>query len=338
MSKFIRQVFGSVHFKTRFLPFIENNKETLHNYVYLVDNYELYEPYKNLLTIIDIEDARKNHPWSTNDIEVFYQEINPELYAKNFRKFYKEKNSLLPSCTMRFLLPYMHENNILKFTYVGNNVYITNQQKIIDDYFKQIPQGIFSIPHIGDIDKTYPAYIFGQIGNLIKSKFTELIIPEDYWYCELFSCEFSFKNKEHIKLFYEIFDYITYCYNFIDDIHIKNHFFQKNHGYTRIDDIFGYIVRIFEINFNYEIKNRLQYWKDDTIGFHISMPHDAWYYSNMAPTWNLLPSNETETVFTTEEYVRKNKDALINYYNNHATHVTYDITENNNIIIKHKNI
>jgi hypothetical protein len=58
----------------------------------------------------------------------------------------------------------------------------------------------------------------------------------------------------------------------------------------------------------------------------------------MLPDWNLLPPDENETLFTIEEYVRKNKESLINYYNNHATHVTYDITENNNIIIKHKNI
>jgi hypothetical protein len=338
MSKFIRQVFGSVHFKTRFLPFIENNKETAHNYIYLVDNYELYEPYKNLLTIIDIEDARKNHPWSTNDIEVHYKEKDPELYAKNFHQFYKQKNSLLPFCTMRFLFPYMYENNILKFSYVGNNVFITNQQKIIDNFFKKIPEGVLGIPHIGPMDETYSSPIFGHIGNLLKSKFPQLTIPEDYWYCELFTCDFSFKNKEDIKLFYEIFDYITYCYNFSDNIHIKNHFFQKNHGYTKIDDIVGYLLRIFEINFNYKIKNRLHYWEDDTLGFHMSTPHDSWYYSNMLPNWNLLPPNKNETVFTTEEYIKKNKDALINYYNNHATHATYNITENNNIIIKHKNI
>ena len=62
------------------------------------------------------------------------------------------------------------------------------------------------------------------------------------------------------------------------------------------------------------------------------------YYASGLPNWNLLPYDENETIFTTEEYVRKNKESLINYFNNHLTHCNYIITENNQVIIKHKNI
>ena len=336
MHKFIKQIFGSVHFKTRFLPFIENNKETLNNYICLVDNYQLYEPYKDLITIIDIEKARKYHPWSNNEIEIHYDEPNPELYAKNFRNFYEEKNSLLPLCVMRFILPYMYDNNILKFTYIGNNVFMTNQQKIIDNYFNSIPEGVFHIPHLGSTNETCPSIIYGHFGDLLEKKFPNLIIPKDYWYCEIWASGFSFKNKEHLQLFYEIFDYIVYEYNTTTNSSAKSHFFQNGHGYTRLDDIIGYIIRIFEINFNYEVKNILEYFKNETLGFHVTTPHDAMYYASGLLNWNLLPYDET--TFTTEEYVRKNKESLINYFNNHLTHCNYIITENNQVIITHKNI
>jgi len=334
--KFIKQIFGSVHFKTRFLPFIENNKETLNNYICLVDNYQLYEPYKDLITIIDIEKARKDHPWSNNEIEIHYDEPNPELYAKNFRNFYEEKNSLLPICVMRFILPYMYDNNILKFTYIGNNVFMTNQQKIIDNYFNSIPEGIFHIPHLGSTNETYPSIIYGHFEDLLEKKFPNLIIPKDYWYCEIWASGFSFKNKEHLQLFYEIFDYIVYEYNTTTNSSAKSHFFQNGHGYTRLDDIIGYIIRIFEINFNYEVKNIIEYFKNETLGFHVTTPHDAMYYASGLLNWNLLPYDET--TFTTEEYVRKNKESLINYFNNHLTHCNYIITENNQVLITHKNI
>ena len=337
MSKFIKQVFGSVHFKTRFLPFIENNKETLNNYIYLVDNYEIYEPYKDLVTIIDIEKARKDHPWSNNEIEIHYHEPNPELYAKNFRKFYQEKNSLLPFCTMRFHLPFMYENDILKFTYIGNNVYMTNKQEVIDSYFNSIPDGTFHVPHLGPIDQTHPCVIYSHVGDSLEKKYPNLIIPKDYWYCEAWAFGFSFKNKEDIILFYEIFDFIVYQYNHSTGAD-KYHFFQSGHGYTKIDDILGYIIRIFELNFGYEVKNLLQYWENQTLGYHVTTPHDAIYYASGLPNWNLLPYDENETIFTTEEYVRKNKESLINYFNNHLTHCNYIITENNQVIIKHKNI
>jgi len=228
------------------------------------------------------------------------------------------------------------DNNILKFTYIGNNVFMTNQQKIIDNYFNSIPEGIFHIPHLGSTNETYPSIIYGHFEDLLEKKFPNLIIPKDYWYCEIWASGFSFKNKEHLQLFYEIFDYIVYEYNTTTNSSAKSHFFQNGHGYTRLDDIIGYIIRIFEINFNYEVKNILEYFKNETLGFHVTTPHDAMYYASGLLNWNLLPYDET--TFTTEEYVRKNKESLINYFNNHLTHCNYIITENNQVLITHKNI
>ena len=44
-SKFVRLILGPVQYETRFLPLIEYNKETLHHYIFIVNNYELYTPY-----------------------------------------------------------------------------------------------------------------------------------------------------------------------------------------------------------------------------------------------------------------------------------------------------
>jgi len=82
----------------------------------------------------------------------------------------------------------------------------------------------------------------------------------------------------------------------------------------------------------------LEYWQNQTLGYHVTTPHDAMYYADGLPHWNLLPPDKDETIFTTEEYVRKNKKALVEYFENHMTHATYEITEDNQVIIKHKNI
>ena len=63
------------------------------------------------------------------------------------------------------------------------------------------------------------------------------------------------------------------------------------------------------------------------------------YYSlNVLPGWNLHYPLEEDKIYTIKDYIKKNKEALINYYNNHLTHATLKITEDNQIIITHKNL
>ena len=336
MSKFIRQILGPVHFETRFLPFIENNKDTLHNYIYLVNNYELYEPYKDLLTILDIEEVRKNHDWS-KEKEILFNEIDPTLHIKNFKDFcIHQKNHLILN-TARFLFPHMYENNILNFTFIQNNIFMTNKQYEIDNYFNSIPAGTITIPHLGSHEARTDDTPYVIAGDKLKEKFPNLIFPQDCYYTEGFIFGFNFLEKEHIKLFYEMWDILSYEFQ----TKYPQHLYMQsgNIGYCVLDPVVAYIARIFEVNFNYKIKNYLEYWNNEKLGFHVTCPHDAWYYSlNVLPGWNLHHPSEEDKIYTIKDYIKKNKDNLINYYQNHIPHCNFKITEDNQIILTHKNL
>lgn len=335
--KFIKLIQGSVHFKTRFLPFIQNNYKTLHHYICIVDNYELYKPYTNLITILDIEELRKDHPWS-KDYEFLFNEPDPELYAKNFHSFYRSKNSLLPNCIYRLIFPYLYKNNILKSVYIGNNFFMTDKPKLLEETLNSIPPGeMFSALSNNSSLTPQHSIIYDFFKKELKSQFPNLIIPKEQWNLENYIFGYSFKNKEELKLFYEIYDFIVYLFN-TGDPGAKQHFFHKPYGYTRMDDILAYLLRIFEVNFNYTPSHYLKYIDAHTIGTHITTPHDGWYYSTGLLDWNLPPIQENQTDFSIKTYIKTNKESLINYYNHKIGNHNISGINEGNIIITHNNL
>ena len=83
MGKLVRLILGPIHFETRFKPFLESNKNTLSNFIFLVDNYELYKPYIDLVEIVDINKLIENHPWS-KDKEYIFSEKDPQKFIENY--------------------------------------------------------------------------------------------------------------------------------------------------------------------------------------------------------------------------------------------------------------
>jgi hypothetical protein len=214
---------------------------------------------------------------------------------------------------------------------------MTNKQYEIDNYFNSIPVGTILIPHIGPREIKSDTIPYSIAGDKLKDKFPNLIFPQDSYYIEGFIFGFNFLEKEHIKLFYEMWDILSYEFQTKNPQHL---YMQSGRiGYCVLDPVIAYITRIFEINFNYKIKNYLEHWDNEKLGFHITCPHDAWYYSlNVLPGWNLHYPLEEDKIYTVKDYIKKNKDALINYYQNHITHCNLKITEDNQIIITHEEI
>jgi hypothetical protein len=331
-SKFIRFILGPIHFETRFLPLIKYNRETLDNHIFIVNNYELYKPYKEFTTILNVDDLRKNHLWS-NEYEIIYDEIDPILHAKNYRDFCVKGDKLLPLNVLRFALLYCYENNILNVNYVSSNNFMTNNKECIKNYFDTNVPGTFAIPILGTLEPK-PSWELSFIKNELTEKFPSLIIPDDFWRFDghFFNC--CFRNKEELLLFYELWDYIVYLmYIKCPDI-IK----LPTHGYTRLEQFIGIAMRIIEVNFNYNVIDFLTYWHQQTHGQHISLPHDSWYYTE---GWGHCPKFSDvihdDSIKTVRDAISKYKDGFKDYLDNTCTHLNYQINEDN-IVLTHKNL
>lgn len=340
MTTFFKVIWGTAHFKTRFLNFIKSNPNIAKKVIYFVDNDEIYNDYKLDYNIVSLDSLRKNHEWSHN-YELFYKESNDTEYVRNFWDFYREKNTLLPNTTFRFIFLYMYEKNILKFQYLPNNSFITDNELLLDNYFNSIPSSVLNTSLA--LPKKYWGgnMVNGNefIHDYLKFKFPHLILPKEEYWLEVHFCLFSFENKDHLMLFYDLWDSISKVI-FEKRIH---HFFQMNQmAYLHMDDVFGYIFRIFEINFNYRINHTLDYWNHQTMGFHRTTWHDNWYYK--------YPKNANEELIhypwsnhgtfiipvnpTIETYIERNKELICLYFTHHFSKCDWKITDDNQVLIK----
>lgn len=331
-SKFVKLILGPIHFETRFLPLIEHNRETLDNYVFVVNNYELYAPYKEMTTILNVDDLRKDHKWS-NEYEIMFNEINSVLHIKNFRDFCVKGNKLLPLNVLRFVFPYCYENDILNVNFVGSNTFMTNKKQCIDDYFNTNVPGRLTAPLLGPHEPRH-CWELSFLRKDLEEKYPNLIIPKDNWYFDGHFFNFCFRNKEDLLLFYEMWDFIMY------QVYIKYNVILgfPSHGYTRFEQFIGIVMRIFEINFNYNVMDFLHYWKQNTHGQHISCPWDTWHYTG---GWGHCPKFSNvicdDSIKTVRDAISKYKDGFKDYLDNTCTHLNYQINEDN-IVITHKNL
>lgn len=321
--KFIRLIHGPVHFHTRFLPLIKNNKETLHNYVFLVDNAELYEPYKNLTTILNLNEIRESHPFS-KELEFIYEEKDPEIYMKNFKSFYTNYYTNL-GAFLRFCLPYLYENNILNFTYNNTSVIMTNRQELLNKHFNNKPVGSFIAPLWYDFPHR-PHPITDMVKKPLKEKFPNLILPDDMCYFDGHTIGFNFKSKEHLLLFYQIWDYVIYIL-----AKERKDLFEK----FLFEGICGYVMRLFELNFSYSYLGiHGEYWDPNFMGTKVFFAHDTLYYQD-----GRLPdySFSKATDFNIKNLIKTYKDEFIRYYNGYYYAIDFEITEDNIILtLKYK--
>lgn len=344
-SKFIKLIFGPIHAETRFKPLIKHNKETLKHYVFLVDHPELYEEYKDLAYIVSINDLRKDHAWS-NEKEIIYQEKRAPEYIKNFREFYTNQH-LTPLSILRLGFKHLMEQDILNVIYLGNNCFMTNKESIILNYFDSIPPGVAHFPHSAYAEKKESA-IYIHLGEILKAKFPELKFPETCHPCETYMFGCHFRCKQDMLMFYKIWDFIVEQYY----INHRNWFFEPRwiSYISRIDDILGYLMEVFKINFGYENKEFLAFWNNSILGWHLTTPHDTFAYGYPLPyrfynadgstETKLIPKiSETDEINSISDYIKKYKEPLMYYYNCNSSHCNVTLDETNNTIdIVHKNL
>lgn len=331
--KFITHTFGPLHFKTRFLPFIENNNKILHNFIYIAGNYELYEPYKHLLTILDGNQVIQNSRWS-NGNEIIYDESDPIKFVTGFKHFCIDEKKPLPLNLVRFNMLECMKNNILNMTYVGTNTWFTNKPEIVDAYFESIPVGTFHAP-LFNMNKPVEYYLQHLITHKMQEKFPNIIIPNDFYYFDGFQFGMHFKNKDDLKLFFDMWDYIVYLH--YTDIHFKD-LLALPPGYTKCEQFVGYVMRIFELNFGYKVENFIEYWDTHTLGKHLNIPHDTWHNCGIRSNWDVLHGlTLDESITTISQFIEKNRQALDHYHSSHGQLLKHEITADN-VILRHINL
>lgn len=330
--KFITHTFGPLHFNTRFLPFVKHNDKILHNFIYIVGNYELYEPYSHLLTILDGKEVTKNS-WS-HDIEVIYDESDAVKFVTGFKSFCIDGKKPLPLNLVRFNMLECMKHDVLNMVYVGTNTWFTNKPEIIDAYFNSIPVGTMHAP-LFNMNKPTGYYLQHLITGKMQERFPDLIIPSDFYYFDGYQFGMHFKNKDDLKLFFDIWDYIVYLH-YTDDA-FKN-LLSTTAGYTKYEQFVGYVMRIFELNFGYTMDNFINYWDFTTLGKHLNLPHDTWHNCGIRTNWDVLHGiTLDESIVTVPQFIKKNKDALDHYHSSHGQLLKHEITENN-VILRHINL
>lgn len=318
MPKLFKILLGSVHFKTRFLPFIKNHPNTLDQFVFIVDHYELYEPYKDKVEIINIEDLRANHPWSKEN-EILLHEPNPDEYARKFIPYYENINNVLPVGDFsRFAIQHYANKGQLKFAYIANNFFFHDNSELIKRQLEQIRDKTFYFFTSAPVAPRYPNIDWGHYIDF-ESRFPSLTWPQDTHWVEYKCFVYSFASKEHAELFYEIWDYALSVIYERKDGSLSNFYLQRNYGYTMMDELIGYIVRVFDVNFGYktELINPLleQTKKGEQIGRHISFVFDQFYYRRFNRDTIGFPGwRENQDDYSVEAYVEKHKDILYEYF------------------------
>ncbi len=333
-GKFIAPQFGPVHFETRFVPFVQNNKDVLHNFVYVVNNGDWYEPISGECKIINVDTCRDNH-WS-KQLEIVYPERDTSTFIKNFLKFCVGENKYLPLNLIRFGFIDCLNNDILNTVFTAPNVFLTNKDEIIQNYFNSIPLGTFHVPLFYPVPNTTSfSHWIGLVKPFIQKKYPGLILPDDFIAFDGFQFGMNFKNKEQMALFCEMWDYIIYL-QYTEDSLMP--FTSLPPGYTKYEQFIGYLMRIFEINFEYNVENFINYWDNSTLGMHTSMPHDTWYNCGIRGGWERFGFILDDNILTIQDFVQKNKTSIEKYHTEiHGHLLNYQITDSN-VILTHINL
>ena len=331
MGKLVRLILGPIHFETRFKPFLESNKNTLSNFIFLVDNYELYKPYIDLVEIVDINKLIENHPWS-KDKEYIFSEKDPQKFIENYYEVCSK--NYCSANIIRLVFLYLYEKNILNFDIITNNFLIVDDQEKINSRFNSKVSGEFSALKLLS-ENGILFSMSSAIKDEIQKQLPNLKIPETYYYFDGYATGFNFKTKEDLLLFYNIWDTLSKIY--VEDFNSYKYFYSNNHSMICWDAFIGYSMSIFNENMDYSYKN--MFTETDgllSMGTRVSIPHDTWYCSpNRVTLFRDSNFDMNKNVKTISDFIKLNKNKLEHFYSQYEKLFDIDITDDN-ITFKYK--
>jgi hypothetical protein len=328
MGKFYSISLGPILYKTRFEHFLDKNKDVLDNFVWVVDNYELYEPHKDLIKIIDIDATRADHPWS-NKYEILFNEKDPILFLKNYQSFCTHNKNFYPLDLQRLAFLEFYKENTLNFNYIGTNIQITNNKNNIEEYFNKIQPGTFIAPYFDIEPRKY--FQADYIKDDLQKLYPNLIIPNTNYYFDGWGYGFHFRNKEELILFYQIWEDALKIYHTSK----ANKTLGTSAGYSNYESIIGWVMNIFVKNFGYKFDNIHKYWDSHKTGMHLSLVHDTWHYGSIRVGWTDFGFVLDDNIQTISDFISRNQEPLKAFYNRYTDKLDYKILPNN-VELKYK--
>ena len=289
------------------LDIIKKAYPALLDYLILFTNkfsYSLYADYHDTFNFILMEDYQDDF---SRENEQFPKYKTSDEYYKNITSF---KGAVSPDIS-RFMFKYLMDNDIYNFIITETDFIFRNDVDFLQRFFNSVPKGTLYMPWMNE-DKHFNN---SPIWNNIQPFFPNITLEYEkpLRMCDGYLRGFHFKTKEDMNLFYNI-----YCEA------VKGAITPESISYvgTKLyytDYIVYTIMQIFEKqkNYKFEYMFNLTFFENYNLGIHVCRPEDT-FYSFRVAQWEDKYKLDRYNVSSVEEYIKKNKNQLKHYYENHG--------------------
>jgi hypothetical protein len=298
--------------------------------IFFVDkcSYEpLPEEYKNKYSFVFIEDCQKDYPVSEK-YEKLLCEPDEATYNDKIKTFYSTSTgNLYPYHITRLIFPYLIKNDIKNFIILDSDYMFIDNCDEIDKAFDFLKPGEFHFPLFGPKEAKY-------YNTLYKEHFSEKYKNLKFNIKEInnwdgFAKGFHFRSLNDMELFFNLWN--DACELLLSDYNKLISFNETSRQMMLSNEwIIQYITEVFKDNLNYKVENTYSaFYSNESklnIGRHVSRPEEKLYYSYDVCSYPGYEVFTYENIKTVADFVKKNKEALHNFY-------IYRIPENFELII-----
>jgi len=240
------------------------------------ESYQMYSEYHHFFNFIIMDDYRENYPISLK-YEVFPNFKTEEESLKNISKFYgSTTGNYYPYNISRFIFPYLIENDILNFAIICSDTILSNDADFLKTFFDAIPSGCCYAPNMG-VDNHGIEIKMSFWQEVIQPLFPQIKLETPFMSaCDGYFRGFHFRNKEDMKLFFDMWNAAT------DHIFTNSQYGLLNGNNGLISEqewISGHIIGFFEYQLNYIFKNAIDFTEINRrkVMFHCSRSDDTFY-------------------------------------------------------------
>jgi hypothetical protein len=286
------------------------------------ESYQMYKEYHHFFDFVIMDDYREKYPFSLK-YEVFPDFKTEEEFLKNISTFYGESTgNYYPYSISRFIFPYLMENNILNFSIICSDTILSNDADFLKSFFDSIPVGCCYSPDMG-IDNHYIDIKMNFWKESIQPLFPQIKLDTPFMRaCDGYLRGFHFRNKEDMKLFFDLWNTST---EHIFTIQNYRELGSNNGLISEQEWISGHIIGFFEHQLNYIFKDAIDLTeiKGKKCMYHCSRPDDTFYMNSRKGTWPQFDYSDRTSI---SSFIKNNKKELHKYYDGQP--FQHEVTDN----------
>jgi hypothetical protein len=278
------------------------------------ESYSMYSEYHNLFHFVLMDKYRENYPISLK-YEVFPDFKTEKEFLENIGKFYNSTTgNYYPSGSIyRFMFPYLMENDILNFCNICSGTILTNDCDRLKTMFESVPSGCFYAPDMGsdnhgiDTKLKFWREAIQPLFPQIKLESPDLRARDGY------VRGYHFKNKEDMKLFYDIWNTATEQLFTIPEY--RRQLSGCSGGMILEQEwVTGHLMNFFEhqLNYKFQYPEEITEVKRRKTMHHLGRPEDE-IYMEVKQGWR--PQFDYSDKSSISAFIKNNKQRLFEYYN-----------------------